>query len=318
MQNLFVCPFHAWTYELDGRLKAAPLMDKVKNFDRKNCRLREMRTEIWEGFIFVNISGDAEPLHAQLRGLQQILANWHMADLVPAHEAFYYDQRQNWKINSESFLEAYHHLGAHVKTFQPTYPAANSYPIASTGTYSILSFGPAQAESATNIDGGMDLPFIETLNEAERMEPMVVFVWPNLLLGIGADQVAYYRLMPTSAESHDLWLNDLMPRSTVADPALEQAIRDRVQWARSVHENDDMPAFARCQAGIRSPFYEQGRLSVPYERLRVGIQPVVGGTVRRANFKRIGNSNRVVAVTREFLFRCNEYRTGPGRCPVFL
>ena len=58
--KLFVCPFHAWSYELDGRLKAAPLMDKVKNFDRNNCRLREMRTEIWEGFIFVNLSGDAE------------------------------------------------------------------------------------------------------------------------------------------------------------------------------------------------------------------------------------------------------------------
>ena len=46
----------------------------------------------------------------------------------------------------------------------------------------------------------MDLPFIETLSEAERLEPMVVFIWPNLLLGIGADMVAYYRLMPTSAE----------------------------------------------------------------------------------------------------------------------
>ena len=264
--KLFVCPFHAWSYELDGRLKAAPLMDRVKNFDRKNCRLKEMRTEIWEGFIFVNISGDAEPLHTRLTGLQKLLANWHMADLVPAHEAFYYDQRQNWKINSESFLEAYHHLGAHVKTFQPTYPAANSYPIASTGTYSVLSFGPAQAVSATNIDGGTNLPFIQTLSEAERLEPMVAFVWPNLLLGIGADMVAYYRLMPTSAESHDLWLNDLMPRNAVEDPDLEQVIRDRAEWARSVHENEDMPAFERCHAGIRSPFYEQGRLSVPYER----------------------------------------------------
>ena len=78
----------------------------------------------------------------------------------------------------------------------------------------------------------MDLPFIETLSEAERLEPMVVFVWPNLLLGIGADLVAYYRLMPTSAESHDLWLNSLMPRSTVEDPKLEQAIQDRVQPGR--------------------------------------------------------------------------------------
>ncbi len=265
--HIFVCPFHAWSYGLDGQLKAAPLMDKAKGFDRKNCRLTQMRMEIWEGFIFVNISGDAEPLSAQLTDLQKILANWKMADLVPAHETFYYDQQQNWKINAESFLEAYHHLGAHVKTFQPTYPAANTYPIASTGSYSILSFGPAQASGATNIDGGNEFPFIKGLTETECLEPMVVFIWPSLLLGVGADQVAYYRLMPTSPESHDLWVNDLMPRSTVENPELEQAIKDRVEWAtKIVHETDDMPVFDRCQRGIRSSFYDQGRLSFPYER----------------------------------------------------
>ena len=80
--SLFVCPFHAWTYELDGRLKAAPLMDKVKNFDRQDCRLREMRTEIWEGFIFVNISGDAEPLYTRLTDLQTLLANRRMTPFI--------------------------------------------------------------------------------------------------------------------------------------------------------------------------------------------------------------------------------------------
>ncbi len=264
--KLFICPFHAWSYELDGQLKAAPLMDKAKGFDRKQCRLTQLRMEIWEGFIFVNISGDAEPLGPQLSGLQEKLANWKMADLVLAHEPFYYDQKQNWKINAESFLEAYHHLGAHVKTFQPTYPAANTYPVASTGNYSILSFGEAQASAATNIDGGNDFPHIDGLSEAECLEPHVIFIWPNLLLGVGADQVAYYRVMPTSAESHDLWVNDLMPRSTVENPKLKQAMEDRIEWAtKIVHETDDMPVFDRCQSGIRSPFYDQGRLSFPYE-----------------------------------------------------
>ncbi|MFT5133375.1 MAG: phenylpropionate dioxygenase-like ring-hydroxylating dioxygenase large terminal subunit, partial [Gammaproteobacteria bacterium] len=232
-----------------------------------DCRLSQLRMEIWEGFIFVNISGDAEPLAPQLVDLQKILANWRMAELVPAHEPFYYDQQQNWKINAESFLEAYHHLGAHIKTFQPTYPAAQTYPIASTGNYSILSFGPAQASAATNIDGGSDFPVIDGLSETERLEPMVVFIWPSLLLGVGPDLVAYYRLMPTSSETHDLWLNDLMSRTTVENPELKQAIESRTEWsAKIVHETDDMPVFDRCQAGIRSPFYEQGRLSVPYER----------------------------------------------------
>ncbi len=265
--SVFVCPFHAWSYNLDGSLKAAPLMEKSSNFDKSSCRLSQIPMEIWEGFIFVNVSGNAEPLAPQLEGLGQILANWNMADLVPGHEPVYYNQGQNWKINAESFLEAYHHLGAHIDTFQPTFPAANSHPIESSGLYSILGFGPAQASAATNIDGGDALPFIEGLTEDERMEPLVVFVWPSLLLGVGPDQVAYYRLMPTSAESHDLWLNDLMPRSTVEDPSMKAAIEARTEWAtKIVHESDDMPVFDLCQKGIRSPFYEQGRLSNPYEK----------------------------------------------------
>ena len=265
--RLFVCPFHSWSYALDGHLKAAPLMDKVKDFDPKSCRLQQFRAEIWEGFIFVNISDDAEPLAPQLEGLQSHLANWHMAEMVPAHEPFHYQQPQNWKINAESFLEAYHHLGAHVKTFQPTFPAANSYPIESSGAYSILSFGRAQADAAKNIDGGDSLPFIQSLTAEECFEPLVVFVWPSLLLGIGPDQIAYYRIMPTAADSHEMWINNLMPRSTVEDPKYKQAIANRARWATTVvHETDDIPVFDRCYRGLRSPFYTQGRLAVPYER----------------------------------------------------
>ncbi len=64
--RLFICPFHAWSYALDGQLKAAPMMDKAKGFDRKNCHLTQVRTEIWEGFIFINISADKEPLEPRL------------------------------------------------------------------------------------------------------------------------------------------------------------------------------------------------------------------------------------------------------------
>ena len=263
----FVCPFHAWSYALDGELVAAPLMDQVKNFERADCRLPQVRMEIWEGFVFVNMSGEAKPLGPQLEGLRERCANWCFAELELAHRPFYYQQAQNWKINAESFLESYHHLGAHAKTFQPTYPAANGYPIESTGSYSVFSFGQALGGLEKNIDGGLNLPFIEALTAAERMEPMVVFVWPSLLLGVGTDQVAYYRIMPTDAEGHDLWLNDLMPRTTVQDPTYREAIDARVKWATTVvHETDDMPVFDRCHRGIRSPFYNQGRLAFPYER----------------------------------------------------
>ncbi len=265
--RVLVCPFHSWSYNLDGTLKAAPLMEGAENFDRDACRLPQIRTEIWEGFVFVNLSNEAEPLAPQLKGLSDYLRNWNLSELVPAHDMVHYEQEANWKINAESFLEAYHHLGAHSKTFQPTYPAAQTYPLESSGKYSMLSFGEAQADSATNVDGGNSLPFIDGLTEKEKLEPTVAFVWPSLLLGIGPDQIASYRILPTSAERHSIWINDLMPRSTVENPEYSQALKDRAHWAtKIVHETDDMPVFEKSFTGIKSPYYDQGRLSDPYER----------------------------------------------------
>src|SRR6218665_1152983 len=58
----FACPYRAWTYGLDGSLLAAPFMEGVSGFDKKACSLPKFRHEIWNGFIYVNLSGDAAPL----------------------------------------------------------------------------------------------------------------------------------------------------------------------------------------------------------------------------------------------------------------
>lgn len=69
----FVCPYHAWTYELDGRLRHAPEMGQTPGFDLAQIRLPQIKTEIWEGFVFVNISGDAKPLQKTLAEAKQQL-----------------------------------------------------------------------------------------------------------------------------------------------------------------------------------------------------------------------------------------------------
>ena len=58
----FVCKYHGWTYDKDGRLKTAPFMHKAKIFDEEKCRLPQLKKEIWNNFLFVNLDGKAEPL----------------------------------------------------------------------------------------------------------------------------------------------------------------------------------------------------------------------------------------------------------------
>jgi len=124
--RLFLCPYHAWTFELNGRLKACPEMHQAEDFDRDAFFLKPFRSEIWNGFVFVNLSGDAAPLAEDLGEMAADVAAYNLADmkLVIARE---WDCPFNWKVLVENFMESYHHLGIHHKTLQPMMPARNTW-----------------------------------------------------------------------------------------------------------------------------------------------------------------------------------------------
>ena len=108
----FVCPYHAWTYANDGQLLRAPYMDQVKGFKVEGCRLPEFSTEVWRGFLYVNLDGNAKPLAPRLRGLEPYVMNFHPEDMV-----FQTVQDEvwptNWKSLAENFMEGYHLSNVH-------------------------------------------------------------------------------------------------------------------------------------------------------------------------------------------------------------
>jgi choline monooxygenase len=71
----FICPYHTWTYDTTGALKAAPMMKRQTSFDQSKCGLPEFKSEIWNGWIFVDLEGDATPLASRLEGLQEVIKN---------------------------------------------------------------------------------------------------------------------------------------------------------------------------------------------------------------------------------------------------
>ena len=117
-----VCPYHAWTYELDGRLRHAPEMDKTPGFDVASIRLPEIRSEVWEGFIFVNISGDAEPLSETLGAAREQLRGYRLEDWVTVRSLDLGVSEWDWKIFMDNG-EIYHHLMLHRETVEPRSPA---------------------------------------------------------------------------------------------------------------------------------------------------------------------------------------------------
>ncbi len=80
--RVFVCPYHSWSYELDGRLRRAPEMDRTSGFDMSDWGLHPVRLETWGGFLFVNFDPGAGPLSAYLGDLPERLASHRLDDMV--------------------------------------------------------------------------------------------------------------------------------------------------------------------------------------------------------------------------------------------
>src|SRR5438034_3905894 len=79
------CPYHAWTYALDGRLIGAPHMDQVPGFDKADYSLRAVNLALWEGFIFINLDEDAMSLDEWFAPLNGKFSHWNMSILRPAN-----------------------------------------------------------------------------------------------------------------------------------------------------------------------------------------------------------------------------------------
>lgn len=124
--RIFLCPYHAWTFELDGKLKACPEMHRAEGFARDDFGLKPFLSEIVEGFIFVNLDGEAAPLGSALNEFSADVTTFRLLEMqvVFARE---WDCPFNWKVLVENFMESYHHLGIHHRTLQPMMPARDTW-----------------------------------------------------------------------------------------------------------------------------------------------------------------------------------------------
>jgi choline monooxygenase len=124
-----VCPYHSWTYDLDGRLRGAPFMDAGRI---EGIRLPEIRIETWEGMIFATLDRDAAPLAPRLASLQGRIGGF---DIAAMNVVWRFDDEFgcNWKVLVENFCESYHVFRVHRDTLEPDTP---------TSSVEVLSDGP--------------------------------------------------------------------------------------------------------------------------------------------------------------------------------
>ena len=110
-----VCPYHAWTYNLDGTLRGAPAMTLNDGFCKKSYKLPTVRCEEWLGWVFVNLDPEAPPVAEQLAPVAEMIGGYNMPNYT---EAFYEEHvwDTNWKVLAENFMESYHLPVCHAGT----------------------------------------------------------------------------------------------------------------------------------------------------------------------------------------------------------
>ena len=104
--STLTCPYHLWSYGLDGRLRGAPHMQGVNNFNDPPQCLPTLALEVWKGFIFVNRDADAEPLTTRLAGLPERIDHIPFEDMTVAG-TLEFEGEWNWKLLVENFMEAF-------------------------------------------------------------------------------------------------------------------------------------------------------------------------------------------------------------------
>jgi phenylpropionate dioxygenase-like ring-hydroxylating dioxygenase large terminal subunit len=253
-----VCPYHQWSYGLDGSLHTAPMMDGAADFDVATCHLPRLAAEVWEGFVFVSMSDDPAPLSPQLAALTQRVANYRMTDLVVA-ATIEFDSPWNWKLLIENFMEAYHHIGPHRDTFQQNHPAIDSFVIDNGGgPWALL-----EMPGTDNVDESDGLAFLSGLEREQRSDMLAFCVFPSTIIATTGTLVTWYQIEPSGHDRMHLRIHILLEPAALGDPDAEAAIPLLVDGVSWIH-NEDISVNEGPWRGLHAPLAAQGRLS-PYE-----------------------------------------------------
>jgi phenylpropionate dioxygenase-like ring-hydroxylating dioxygenase large terminal subunit len=263
--RLFLCPYHAWTFELDGRLKACPEMHQAENFARDDFFLKPFRCETWQGFLFLNLDGTAPSLTDGLDEMASDLAAFRLPEMkvVIARE---WDCPFNWKVLVENFMESYHHLGIHHKTLQPLMPARDTWTEQERRRYvrSHLPYRDSVRAAYLDFERKGDfsgaLPPLRGLSDVQKSEWGLFLMPPTFLLATAPDRVIWYRLQPLGPDRLKLLTTTMFAPEALSLPNYE-ALRAQAADQLVAFHLEDMEVCTAVQRGFYASGWQPGRLS---------------------------------------------------------
>ena len=243
-KKLLVCPYHAWSYDLEGKLKMAPHMHKVPGFDASNICLTEIRLESFLGFVFINLDPDCKTMEQTYPGIREEMLSL-CADVEQRQYAFHHtaDESCNWFVAVENYNECYH--------------CGRCHPALATGiidpdSYSIDPYGDLQVLHHTSKPSKRE----DTWYDVSGSDYGAFFLWPaTSILFYPSGMVNSYTWRPLAVDDVRVFRSFYSRDGTVDDTL--QMIIDK---DRKTTFQEDLNIVKQVQRGLNSRGYVPGPL----------------------------------------------------------
>ena len=251
-----VCPYHSWSYRLDGGLRNAPGFKDAAGFEPAEFGLAELRLVDWHGWLFVDPSGEDAEFSEHVAGLDDVIGRYRPEDLtiVARHS---YELATNWKVIAENYQECYHCSTIHPELSRISPPTSGeNLDLKGSwigGWMSIVE--GAETMSLTGASGGVA---IQGLSEHELRSVMYLVGYPNLLVSLHPDYVMTHLMTPLAVDRTHVECAWAFPKEVAEKPDFDPSyavdfwdLTNRQDWA----------ACESVQRGLSSPHARPGPLA---------------------------------------------------------
>ena len=250
------CPFHRWTYSLEGELQGAPEMPGEDRFKKSQHGLTEFRVAERDGFTFISLNDDIDDIDTWLGDFSSLHAPWALKELITKRR-LEIEVDCNWKCFLEVFNEYYHLPYVHPTTVDGVYNRPDM-PECVKGQF-------ASQFSTTEGTGGLleesqqyALPPMKSLKGRNRNGTRYTWLFPNMTFAASTEAIWVYEANPINSEKCKVVMSVCFPPETIEHGEFEKRAKvyyDRMDAALA----EDVPALVRQQKGLSSPYARQGQ-----------------------------------------------------------
>ncbi|MGH3952225.1 MAG: aromatic ring-hydroxylating oxygenase subunit alpha, partial [Pseudonocardiaceae bacterium] len=264
VQRSFQCPYHAWTYGLDGKLVAAPNLTSMPDIDRTEYGLKPVHLREWLGYVWLCLAENPPPFDdtvlsdvAGRLGSIEAIENYDIDELTVGRRVTY-DVKANWKLIIENFMECYHCATIHPELTEVLPEFADGY-----AAQFYVGHGAEFGDeiSGFTVDGSEGFERLSGVSEEQDRSYYAITVRPQVFINLVPDHVIVHRMFPMSVDRTVVECDWLYAKDVVASG---RDVSRSVELFHRVNQQD-FDACERCQPAMASRAYANGGVLVPSE-----------------------------------------------------